>query len=75
MEERDISERELRAADEIWLTSSTRDVFCVRELDGLKVGGGPPYSFAEKAFELLRDSRGLAGSTAKTNAAVQQHQA
>lgn len=41
-EVREISEFELRSADEIWLTSSTREVLPVTELDGKPVGDGTP---------------------------------
>ncbi len=37
-----ISETQLRAADEIWLTSSTREVLPVTTLDGRSVGAGVP---------------------------------
>ena len=37
---RDISEAETRAADELWMASSTREVLAIVELDGRKVGAG-----------------------------------
>ncbi|WP_018861965.1 MULTISPECIES: D-amino acid aminotransferase [unclassified Thioalkalivibrio] len=40
--ERALSESELRAADEIWLTSSTKEVLPVCRLDGQPVGLGTP---------------------------------
>ena len=39
-EVRDISEQELGAADEVWLTSSTREIAPVIELNGSPVGDG-----------------------------------
>ena len=39
-EERDITEEELREADEIWMTSSTKEVVPIVELDGKPVGNG-----------------------------------
>lgn len=39
-EERAITEEELRSADEIWLTSSTREIIPVTMLDGVPVSGG-----------------------------------
>ncbi len=39
---RPVSERELREADEIWLTSSTKEVLAVTTLDGRPVGDGKP---------------------------------
>ncbi|MES1944864.1 D-amino acid aminotransferase [Salinisphaera sp. PC39] len=40
--ERDIAADELAAADEIWLTSSTREIYPVTTLDGVPVGDGRP---------------------------------
>ena len=40
--ERGIKEAELRAADEIWLTSSTREIMAVTRLDGIVFSGGRP---------------------------------
>ncbi|MGC9456775.1 MAG: D-amino acid aminotransferase [Halothiobacillaceae bacterium] len=37
-----IPEQELRAADEIWMTSSTREIMPVCRLDGVAVGSGRP---------------------------------
>jgi D-alanine transaminase len=39
-EVRDIADAEVRAADELWLTSSTKEVLPIVELDGQKVGAG-----------------------------------
>jgi D-alanine transaminase len=37
---RDITDAEVRAADEVWMTSSTKEVLPIVELDGRKVGSG-----------------------------------
>ena len=58
-EERVVTMQEARAADEIWLTSSSKDVAPVVELDGTPVGSGEPGPvwetaqriFAEKKFD------------------------
>ncbi|MGB0127937.1 MAG: D-amino acid aminotransferase [Rhodocyclaceae bacterium] len=39
---RAIREEEVRSADELWLTSSTKEVLAVTTLDGLPVGSGRP---------------------------------
>jgi len=39
-EVRDIGDAEVRAADELWMTSSTKEVLPIVELDGRKVGAG-----------------------------------
>jgi len=41
-EVREILESELRRADEIWITSSTKEVLPVTSLDGKPVGAGRP---------------------------------
>lgn len=41
----EISEFELRSANEIWLTSSTREVLPVTMLDGKPIGNGKPGGF------------------------------
>ena len=42
LEVRPITEAELRAADEVWLSSSTKEVLAVTTLDGKPVGNGKP---------------------------------
>jgi D-alanine transaminase len=39
---REVLEAEVRAADELWLTSSTKEVLAITTLDGKPVGGGRP---------------------------------
>ncbi|MFK8067474.1 MAG: D-amino acid aminotransferase [Gammaproteobacteria bacterium] len=41
-EETEVSEAELRDADEIWLSSSTKEILPVTQLDGKAVGTGEP---------------------------------
>lgn len=41
VEVREIAESELRTADEIWMTSSTKEVLAITTLDGRPVGNGP----------------------------------
>ncbi|MEI7967475.1 MAG: D-amino acid aminotransferase [Betaproteobacteria bacterium] len=42
LEQRDVHETEVRAADELWLASSTREVLAITTLDGRPVGTGRP---------------------------------
>lgn len=44
----EITQNELAAADEIWLTSSTREIAPVIMLDGVRVGGGKAGEFWRK---------------------------
>jgi D-alanine transaminase len=41
-EVREISDAELRTADELWMTSSTKEVLPITTLDGQPVGSGKP---------------------------------
>jgi len=50
LEFRDVSEAEVRAADEIWLTSSSKEILAVATLDGKPVGDGKPGPLFRKAY-------------------------
>jgi D-alanine transaminase len=54
-EVRDVSENEVRSADEIWLTSSTKEVLAVVELDGKPVGAGHPGELFRRMHRLYQD--------------------
>ena len=45
---------ELARAEEIWLASSTREVYAVTELDGKSCGGGKPGSHWKRMYELFQ---------------------
>jgi len=47
-EVRAISEAELRAADELWMTSSTKEIMPIVRLDGAPVGAGVPGALAQR---------------------------
>jgi D-alanine transaminase len=52
---RDIAEDEVRNADEIWLTSSTKEVLATVELDGKPVGSGRPGKLFRRMHQLYQD--------------------
>jgi len=52
---REIAEAELRDADEIWMTSSTREVLAITRLDGQPVGNGRPGPFGERMWRWYQD--------------------
>jgi D-alanine transaminase len=54
-EVRDILEAEVRAADEIWMTSSTKEVLPVTTLDGRPVGTGKPGPAAVAMYGWYQD--------------------
>ena len=51
----DVSERELRAADEIWVTSSSKEVLAIVELDGKPIGQGRPGPAFRRMYQLYQD--------------------
>lgn len=53
-EVRDIREAEVRTADELWLTSSGREVQAIVTLDGLPVGSGVPGPLYRRMIELYQ---------------------
>jgi D-alanine transaminase len=58
-----ISERELRNAAEVWISSSTREVQPVTQLDGHPVGTGKPGPVWRRVYdELQRYKRDLSGT-------------
>ncbi|TLZ19333.1 MAG: D-amino acid aminotransferase, partial [Gammaproteobacteria bacterium] len=58
-----VSEAELRAADEVWISAATREVQPVTSLDGRPVGDGRPGRYWRRLYEeLQRYKRELAGT-------------
>ena len=55
VEVRDISEAETRGADEIWVTSSTKEVLAITTLDGKPVGDGAPGMLFRRMHTLYQD--------------------
>ena len=55
LEIRDVSEAETRAADEIWITSSSKEVLAIVQLDGKPVGEGRPGPVFRRIYSLYQD--------------------
>ncbi len=55
LEFRNIAEAEVRAADEIWVTSSSKEVLAIVELDGQPVGDGRPGPLFRKMHSLYQE--------------------
>jgi D-alanine transaminase len=54
-EVRPVAEQEVRSADEIWVTSSTKEVLAVSKLDGKPVGAGEPGPVFRRMHQLYQD--------------------
>ena len=47
----------LAAAEEVWLASSTREVYAVTEIDGRRVGGGKPGPMWRRMFDFFQQHK------------------
>ena len=50
-----VSEAEVRAADEVWITSSSKEVLAIVELDGSPVGDGRPGPAFRRMYQLYQE--------------------
>jgi D-alanine transaminase len=57
LEVRQVAEAEVRSADEIWLSSSTKEVLAVTTLDGKPVGNGKPGPAFKRMHALYQDHK------------------
>ena len=55
LEMRAVAEQEVRSAQEIWLTSSTKEVLAVTSLDGRAVGSGKPGALFHRMHALYQE--------------------
>lgn len=51
----EIEETELRNADEVWMTSSTKEILAITTLDGLPIGTGKPGPLGEQMWQWYQD--------------------
>jgi len=54
-EVREVPEQEVKSAQEIWVTSSTKEVLAVTTLDGRAVGGGKPGAVFRRMHALYQE--------------------
>lgn len=57
VEERTVTMDEVRSADELWITSSSKEIAAVTQLDGKPVGNGEVGEIWEKAFAIYSASK------------------
>jgi D-alanine transaminase len=55
LEFKDIPEAEVRSADEIWVTSSSKEVLAIVELDGKRIGEGRPGPVFRRMYQLYQE--------------------
>lgn len=49
------AEARIRAADELWITSSTKEVLAIISLDGEPIGNGKPGPIFERMYQIYQD--------------------
>ena len=54
-EESNFSRAELQAADEIWVTSSAKEIVPVVQLNGEKVASGKPGKVTRQVYDIYQD--------------------
>ncbi|HET9349922.1 MAG TPA: D-amino acid aminotransferase [Burkholderiales bacterium] len=52
---KDIPEADVRAADELWVSSSSKEVLAIVELDGKRIGDGRPGPGFRRMFQLYQE--------------------
>lgn len=57
LEQRDVSAKEVRTADELWLTSSMREVLAITTLDNTPVGNGAPGPIFKRIHQLYQEHK------------------
>ena len=55
LEFREVTEAEVRGADEIWVTSSSKEVLPIVALDGARVGDGRPGPLFARMYQLYQE--------------------
>ena len=55
MQFREVSEAEARAADEVWVSSSSKEVLAIVTLDGKKIGDGKPGPVFKRMYQAYQD--------------------
>jgi D-alanine transaminase len=55
LEFRDVTEAQVRAADEVWVTSSSKEVLAIVELDGRNIADGKPGPVFRRMHQLYQE--------------------
>ena len=55
LEFKDVPQADVRAADEVWVTSSSKEVLAIIELDGKRIGDGRPGPVFRRMFQLYQE--------------------
>jgi D-alanine transaminase len=68
LEFRQVGEAEVRSADELWVSSSSKEVLAIVMLDGSKIGDGQPGPVFRRMYQLYQDFKQKVMRTGKREA-------
>ena len=68
LEFKDVSEAEVRGADEVWVSSSSKEVLAIVELDGKRIGDGRPGPVFRRMYQLYQEFKQKVMRTGKREA-------
>jgi D-alanine transaminase len=75
LEFRDVAEAEVRAADEVWVSSSSKEVLAIVELDGKRVGDGRPGPVFRRMYQLYQEFKQKVMRAGKREATTEEMRA
>jgi D-alanine transaminase len=75
LEFKDVTEAEVRAADEVWVTSSSKEVLAIVELDGKRIGDGRPGPAFRRMYQLYQEFKQKVMRAGKREATTEEMRA
>ena len=55
LEFKEVGESEVRGADELWVTSSSKEILAIVMLDGKRIGDGQPGPVFRRMYQLYQE--------------------
>ena len=55
LEVREVTAAEVRSADELWVSSSSKEILAITTLDGQPIGEGRPGPVFRRAWQIYQD--------------------
>jgi len=75
LEFKDVSEAEVRGADEVWVSSSSKEVLAIVELDGKRIGDGRPGPVFRRMYQLYQEFKQKVMRAGKREATTEEMRA
>jgi D-alanine transaminase len=75
LEFRDVSEAEVRGADEVWVSSSSKEVLAIVELDGKRIADGRPGPVFRRMYQLYQEFKQKVMRAGKREATTEEMRA